>query len=590
MLPARRSFRPVHLRPRRRRHTRRGSGLGQLRRELRRWWRLPDVGPRLGATRSFTRSTPRRVARALALAITTAAVSPAAAAGAQPSQAAPPAPTYSPPVSAPIVDPFRPPAGPYGAGNRGLEYDTEPGDPVRASADGTVAFAGPVAGTLHVTLRHVDGVRTSYSFLGAIDVVLGQRVRAGDRVGIAGERLHFGARSGDAYFDPASLFVGGEVEVELLPFEIPPGSTPEAEARALAQLALDGGGGVGIPVVGTALGWLYDRAGSTVTYATQLNLPARGLGVAADLGTRLLLHGPCSDGPPPATPVRGQDRVAITVAGLGSSSANGSIDELRAADLGYDDERVVRFSYAGGRVPGSGAAFGDLATSAYETEASQGDLHGAARRLADLVQDVADADPDATIDLFAHSQGGVVARLALLELVERGAPLDRLGVVTTLGTPHKGSDVATAVVAANTTLTGNLGLDAAEAFLGRGIDIDAAAIRQLAENSDVVRELALAGVPDGVRFMSIAARGDLAVASPNTEVAGATNVTVPVSGWSAHGDLVASDDATAEMARALAGQPPACEGWRDVVADVAVGHGISFAEDQIGAAAMAELP
>ena len=592
MFPARRPFPPVRLRPRHRHHARRGSALRQLRRKLRRWCRLPGVGPpRPAAFGPSWRGPVRRqfVVGTLALAITTVVLLPAPAAGAQPSQAAPPAPTYSPPVPAPIADPFRPPAGPYGAGNRGLEYDTQPGDPVRASADGTVVFAGPVAGTLHVTLRHADGVRTSYSFLAAIEVVLGQRVRAGDGIGIAGERLHFGARSGDAYFDPASLFVGGEVEVELLPFEIPPGSTPAAEARALAQLALDGGG-VAIPGVGAALGWLYDRASSTVSYAAQLNLPARGLGLAADLGARLFLHGPCSDGPAPSVPVRGQGRVAITVAGFGSSSTTGSIDKLRAADLGYDDDRVVRFSYGGGRVPGSGTAFGDLATSAYETEATQGDLHGAARRLADLVEDVVAADPDATIDLFAHSQGGVVTRLALLELVERGVALDQLGVVITLGTPHKGSDVATAVVGANTTLTGNLGLDAAEAFLGSGIDPDAAAIRQLAENSGVVRELGVDGVPEGVQLVSIAARGDLAVAAPNTEVAGATNVTVPVSGWSAHGDVVASDEATAEMARALAGQPPACEGWRDVVADVAVGHGISFAEDQIGASALAELP
>jgi triacylglycerol esterase/lipase EstA (alpha/beta hydrolase family) len=572
MFPVRRSFRPVRLRPRRRHHLPPGSVLGRLRRELHRRRRLPG---------------------AVALVITGAALWPATPAAAQPSQAtppAPPAPTYSPPVAAPITDPFRPPAGPYGAGNRGLEYDTEAGDPVWASADGTVVFAGPVAGALHVTLRHDDGVRTSYSFLSAIGVVLGQRVTAGVRIGTAGERLHFGARSGDAYFDPASLFVVGEVEVELLPFEIPPGSSPAAEARALAQLALDRGGGVGIPGVGAALGWLYDRASTTVTYTAQLNLAARGLGVAADLGRRLVHRGACSDGPPPAAPARGRDRVAITVAGLGSSSAEGAIDALRAADLGYDRDRVVRFSYAGGRAPGSGAAFGDVATRAYEPEATQGDLHSAAGRLADLVQDIAAADPDATIDLFAHSQGGVVARLALLELVDRGAALDRLGVVTTLATPHKGSDLATAVAGANTTLTGSLGLDAASVVFGSDIDPDAAAIRQMGEHSELVRELVAAGLPEGVRLVSIAARGDLAVAAPNTEVAGATNVTVPVSGWSAHADLVASDEATAEMARALAGQPPGCEGWRDVVADVVVGHGISLAEDQLAAAALAELP
>jgi Peptidase family M23/Putative serine esterase (DUF676) len=521
------------------------------------------------------------------LAVTVVAAGPAAPAGAQASQ---PTPTYEPPVSAPIADPFRPPAGPYGPGNRGLEYDTEPGDPVWASADGTVVFAGPVAGALHVTLRHADGVRTSYSFLEAVDVVLGQRLRRGDRVGVAGERLHFGARAGDAYFDPATLFAGGDVEVELLPFEIPPGSTPESEARALAQLALDDAGGFSVPGVGAALGWLYDRASSTVGYATQMNLPARGLGVAADLGRRLLFHGPCSEGPPPARPVKDQDRVAITVAGLGSSSTTGSIDRLRTADLGYDDDHVVRFSYAGGRVPGSGAAFDGLATTDYARETTQGDVHVAANRLTDLVEGVLAAEPGATVDLFAHSQGGIVARLALLELLDRGVSLDRLGVVTTLGSPHQGADMATAVVGANTTLSGKLGLDAAAVFVDGGIDPDAKAIEQLAETSDVARELVRRGVPDDVELVSIAARGDLVVAAPNTEVAGATNVTVAVSGWSAHSDLVASDAATDEMARALAGQPPACEGWADVIADVAIGQGISFVEDQVGATALAELP
>jgi murein DD-endopeptidase MepM/ murein hydrolase activator NlpD len=72
---------------------------------------------------------------------------------------------YTPPVSAEVMDPFRAPSHPYGPGNRGLKYDTEPAQEVRASADGEVVFAGPVAGSLHVTVLHADGVRTSYSFL-----------------------------------------------------------------------------------------------------------------------------------------------------------------------------------------------------------------------------------------------------------------------------------------------------------------------------------------------------------------------------------------------------------------------------------------
>jgi hypothetical protein len=497
--------------------------------------------------------------------------------------------TYVPPVDAPIADPFRPPTGPFGPGNRGLEYDTDRGDPVRASADGTVVFAGPVAGTLHVTLLHPGGVRTSYSFLDRIGVVLGQRVRRGDQVGTAGEMLHFGARAGDAYFDPAALFAGGAVEVELLPFEVPPGSSPQAEARALVALALSDHGGLGIPGLDDALGWVQDRAASSLGYIDQLYMPQRGIDLVTDLGERLLFPGPCSDGEPPRAPVRDQARVAVTVAGLGSSSDDGSIDELRTDDLGYDDARVVRFSYAGGRTPASGSAFDWLASSSYDSADTQGDLRSAAGRLADLLEQVAAADPEARIDVFAHSQGGVVTRLALLELAGRGVALDHLGVVTTLGSPHRGADLATAVDAANTTVTGNFGLDAAEAVLDTGIDPDAEAVRQLAEHSDVIRGLEARGVPDGVDLVSIAARGDVVVASPNTEVTGATNVTVPLMGWSAHGDLVGSQAATAEMARALVGQSPGCEGWRDVVADVTAGHAISLVEDVGGAAALAHL-
>ena len=38
----------------------------------------------------------------------------------------------TPPVSAPVIDPFRLPFGPYGPGNRGLEYATRPGQPAAA--------------------------------------------------------------------------------------------------------------------------------------------------------------------------------------------------------------------------------------------------------------------------------------------------------------------------------------------------------------------------------------------------------------------------------------------------------------------------
>ncbi|HKE74757.1 MAG TPA: M23 family metallopeptidase [Acidimicrobiales bacterium] len=142
-----------------------------------------------------------------------------------------PGAAYVPPVDAPVVDPFHLPATPFGAGNRGLEYATVPGTPVRASAGGVVSFAGPVGGALYVTVAHPDGVRTSYSYLARLGVVLGQRVRQGQIVGVAGARFHFGARVGSDYIDPADLFSGAAFDVVLLP--LAPDAVRERAVRAL---------------------------------------------------------------------------------------------------------------------------------------------------------------------------------------------------------------------------------------------------------------------------------------------------------------------------------------------------------------------
>ncbi len=492
---------------------------------------------------------------------------------------------HLPPVDAPVVDPFRPPAGPYGPGNRGLEYAPPPGTPVRASAAGTVVFAGAVAGTLHVTVRHGDGVRTSYSFLATVDVVVGQQVDQGDRVGTSGPRLHFGARRGDAYFDPATLLAGGTITVELLPFEVPPGTAPGGEIRAL--LGLTAGGGGMLPDAGAVADWLRDRAGAGGSYVTQLVPLARGLGAATDLAERLVRRPPCSAGPPPVRPVGGQRRVAVTVAGLGSSSSDAAIDELRLDELGYRPEQTVRFSYAGGRTPGTGATLGVAEALPYRPADTEGDVVVAGRRLADLVEQVAAADPEATVDVFAHSLGGVVARLALVDLEERGFDLGRLGLVATFGAPHGGADAATALALAAGRSGPGVSLDVAADLLGLGVDPGAVAVTQLAEHSTLVRDLASAGVPAGVDLLSIAARGDLVVAAPRSAVSGATNVVVPGTGPRAHGEVVASDAATAEVARALAGLDPGCEAWHDVVSDVLVGHAVSAVEDQLGAAVAA---
>ncbi|MPY94616.1 MAG: peptidoglycan DD-metalloendopeptidase family protein [Acidimicrobiia bacterium] len=157
----------------------------------------------------------------LVLALAQGVAAPATPSPSPPSlgQAQGPAPVvrYHRPVRAPLVDRFRVPAGPYGAGNRGWEYETTPSTVVRASAGGTVAFAGTVAGELYVSVLHADGLRSTYSYLARISVSVGQVVHSGQQLGATGHRFQVGFRRGEAYVDPALLF--GPVLVRLVPDE-----------------------------------------------------------------------------------------------------------------------------------------------------------------------------------------------------------------------------------------------------------------------------------------------------------------------------------------------------------------------------------
>ncbi|MGH9282730.1 MAG: murein hydrolase activator EnvC family protein, partial [Acidimicrobiales bacterium] len=139
---------------------------------------------------------------ALASVVALLAPAPARAGGPEPV-------VYEPPADGVVVDGFRPPATPYGPGNRGVEYATAEGSPVRAAAGGQVAFAGRVGRSQHVVVLHADGIRTSYSFLASVAVRRGQRVAAGQDLGTTSASVHFGARAGDAYLDPLVLLGGG---------------------------------------------------------------------------------------------------------------------------------------------------------------------------------------------------------------------------------------------------------------------------------------------------------------------------------------------------------------------------------------------
>ncbi len=529
---------------------------------------------------------PRTLLVLCCAAVCSAAVPAVAAAG---------PPPYRPPVDAPVLDPFRPPASRYGPGNRGIEYATAPGTSVHAVADGRVTFAGSVGGTRHVTVLHADGVRTTYSFLDVVEVVVGQRVHQGQRVGTTAAGLHLGARRGDAYFDPASLFAPDPPRVRLVPFDDPPGDGADAERSAISQL-IGGIGGLLDGLEGSAGavgGWLRDDQGQLLAtaahYANRVgHLPAL---VDASLTTwrawqraRRASTRPCTPDsiavPPPS-----DRRVAVLVAGLGSDSGRSTIDQVRTQALGYAGADVVRFSYAGGRVPDPTDAFSSVPVTVYDAPATQTDLRATATRLADLVEALVSAAPGVPIDLLAHSQGGVVLRLALIELERRHgtAWLAAVGLVATFGTPHGGADLATAIHALSSTRSGTTALDVLTRATDQELDHDGASTAQLSETSAVVADLARHPVPEVVDAVSIAARGDVIVPVPRSEAAGMDEVIVPLVGRAAHSDLPGSAEATRAIGLALAGLPPGCQSFRDALTDQAVGEGISLAEDMAGA-------
>ena len=83
---------------------------------------------------------------------------------------------FIPPVQAEVVRSFEAPTNRFSSGHRGIDYGVPAGTPVRASGAGSIAFAGPVAGSLYITVRHTGGIETTYSFLSRIDIAHGDLV------------------------------------------------------------------------------------------------------------------------------------------------------------------------------------------------------------------------------------------------------------------------------------------------------------------------------------------------------------------------------------------------------------------------------
>jgi len=117
---------------------------------------------------------------------------------------------WSPPVPGRIVSPFDRPQHTWLPGHRGIDLAAEVGEPVRAVADGVVAFAGMVAGRGVVSIQHGQ-LRSTYEPVEPA-VIAGSIVEVGEALGRVGGAahagcrcLHLGARRGDEYVDPSWL-------------------------------------------------------------------------------------------------------------------------------------------------------------------------------------------------------------------------------------------------------------------------------------------------------------------------------------------------------------------------------------------------
>jgi hypothetical protein len=255
---------------------------------------------------------------------------------------------YAPPVGGPVVDHFRLPLTRFGAGNRGIDYATVPGQPVRAAAPGEVVFAGRVGLTRHVVVLHADGLRTSYSFLEEVDVRRGDHVDAGTTVGRAGPSLHFGVRDGqDRYLDPEVLLRGDPLDVHLVPLRSQAPASEAAERRSLVA-SLVGLAGGGVHAAATGVAWARDAAVDVaVASLDQLQallvstlVDTYGLPVltAVELvrGIELFREGQrdCTPGGSPPGPPTGGRHLAVLVAGFGSSSGQSAVLDIDTAALG----------------------------------------------------------------------------------------------------------------------------------------------------------------------------------------------------------------------------------------------------------------
>jgi len=457
-----------------------------------------------------------------------------------------------------------------------------------ASGPGIVVFAGAVAGSLHVTIDHGGGLLTSYSYVDRILVKSGDDVEAGDTIAMSGEGFHFGMRLDGRYVDPETMFGIRSVEVSLLRSPNPGQRDAWLDIRERSERirilefqGARGGGGVF-----SSVGSFVHKAGSVAwTPVRWVDAPSVILGLV-DTALMLVVLGDelrlqtlversalivfeavrpheCTESgvsvdPPP------ERRIAIVVDGLNSSSKSaGAMAQLDLVSHGYDRVDIIRFSYAGGRVPNSpgtniGNAGGGITSSTYTKADTRGSVAENVEDLVALLKEVSDLNPGVTIDVYGHSLGGLLTRMAVADVVGSGRGV-KIGVALTIAAPNHGAPLSEIFQAAKMTTTGSVISSTAEVVLPDSL-VAADAIDDLSPSGYAGRNRSVP-FPKGVHAVSIGASGDVVVPGSTTSAKGAENVMLDVPiGLGVHGDLPGFDEVDREVALALQDMPAACVG------------------------------
>ena len=438
-------------------------------------------------------------------------------------------PPLIPPVDAAIARGFDLPKGQFGPGNRGLDYAVVAGAPVRAAGSGTVTFAGPVAGTVAITLDHGGGLETTYTGMRELYIARGETIDQGHWLGETDDRFHFGVKLDDTYVDPQDFL--GPIDtgdaIHLIPV-----TEEENSVAGLVEFA-----------VGHELEGL-DTIGCT---------PRERL--------RSLEH----EGAP-------NDNVAISIGGINEDWERGdpgSVGDL-APRLGYERARSYVLSYSGD-------------PDAYERTDTFGDLRSAARRLDFLLRRIAVEFPGSEVDILGHSQGGLVARYYLEKAGRRmTSRRPRVEHLVTFSAPHQGAPLAGASEEVAGSWSGKVVLDglnrahegrdpwpipeslkhfspivpitdAVMSFATRKAsevvpDPYARSIQQMKPGSEFLTNLATDDVAYGTRVLALQDRYDLVVPAGHARWAGEANRGVDghpdklLGGLNRHGGILESPE------------------------------------------------